>query len=188
MICPKCGEKYEDDMPSCLWCDAPNPDHAAVMARLKAEEKAEQVSLQEVRERNKEILHESLVEIKNALKGQPKTIDFKEMSMESMPPKRRTLTLVLKEIPKIAVYILFILPNVFFLNIWLVKFFQIIFPSNPMLVFWGAALLSIALWLTIVLLFVKKRCGLYLRILVWVSEFMIGYTAFEIVKKISNMV
>ena len=26
MICPKCGEKYEDDMPRCLWCDAPNPN------------------------------------------------------------------------------------------------------------------------------------------------------------------
>ena len=25
MICPKCGRKYEDDMPQCLWCDAPNP-------------------------------------------------------------------------------------------------------------------------------------------------------------------
>lgn len=25
MICPKCGRKYEDDMPKCLWCDAPNP-------------------------------------------------------------------------------------------------------------------------------------------------------------------
>jgi hypothetical protein len=25
MICPKCGEKYEDDMPRCLWCDASNP-------------------------------------------------------------------------------------------------------------------------------------------------------------------
>lgn len=25
MICPKCGDKYEDDMPCCLWCDAPNP-------------------------------------------------------------------------------------------------------------------------------------------------------------------
>lgn len=27
MICPKCGEKYEDDMPKCLWCDAPNPNY-----------------------------------------------------------------------------------------------------------------------------------------------------------------
>lgn len=25
MICPKCNRKYEDDMPKCLWCDAPNP-------------------------------------------------------------------------------------------------------------------------------------------------------------------
>ena len=24
MICKKCGRKYDDDMPKCLWCDAPN--------------------------------------------------------------------------------------------------------------------------------------------------------------------
>ena len=24
MICKKCGREYEDDMPNCLWCDAPN--------------------------------------------------------------------------------------------------------------------------------------------------------------------
>lgn len=207
MICPKCGEKYEDDMPRCLWCDAPNPDHAAAMERLKAEEKAEQVSLQELREKNKEILHKNLAElkknsvtaffeIKNALVEESKknekssiflTKDFKEMSMETMPKKKITLALVLKEIPKILVYVLFILPNVVFLNIWLAKIFLIIFPSSPMLIFFGAALLSIAFWLTIVLLFVKKRCGLYLRILVWVSEFMIGFTAFEIVRKISSL-
>ena len=27
VVCKKCGEKYEDDMPRCLWCDAPNPEH-----------------------------------------------------------------------------------------------------------------------------------------------------------------
>ncbi len=51
MICPKCGEKYEDDMPYCLWCDAPNLDHAAAMERLKVEENAEQVRLQELRQK-----------------------------------------------------------------------------------------------------------------------------------------
>ena len=116
------------------------------------------------------------------------TKDFKEMSMETMPKKKITLALVLKEIPKILVYVLFILPNVVFLNIWLAKIFLIIFPSSPMLIFFGAALLSIALWLTIVLLFVKKRCGLYLRILVWVSEFMIGFTVMEIVRRIGNLI
>lgn len=25
IICPKCHERYESDMPRCLWCDAPNP-------------------------------------------------------------------------------------------------------------------------------------------------------------------
>jgi hypothetical protein len=98
------------------------------------------------------------------------------------------LALVLKEIPKILVYVLFILPNVVFLNIWLAKIFLIIFPSSPMLIFFGAALLSIAFWLTIVLLFVKKKCGLYLRILVWVSEFMIGFTVMEIVRRIGNLI
>ena len=29
MICPKCKRKYEDDMPKCLWCDAPNPNYVA---------------------------------------------------------------------------------------------------------------------------------------------------------------
>lgn len=27
MICPKCGRKYDDDMPKCLWCDAPNSNY-----------------------------------------------------------------------------------------------------------------------------------------------------------------
>lgn len=27
MICKKCGKEYEDDMSSCLWCDAPNEEH-----------------------------------------------------------------------------------------------------------------------------------------------------------------
>ena len=191
MICPKCGEKYEDDMPRCLWCDAPNPDHAAVMERLRAEEKAEQFTLHDNLEELKETSVTAFHEIKNALNEKPSIVlteDFKEKSMEAMPKKRISLTLVLKEIPKILVYVLIVLPNVVFLNFWLAKFFQTAFPSNPMLGFFGAALLSIALWLIIVLLFVKKRSDLYIRILVWVSEFMVGFTAFEIVRKISNMV
>ena len=31
MICPKCGEEYEDDMQCCLWCDAPNPNYGRVV-------------------------------------------------------------------------------------------------------------------------------------------------------------
>lgn len=27
IVCKKCGGKYEDDMPRCLWCDALNPEH-----------------------------------------------------------------------------------------------------------------------------------------------------------------
>ncbi|WP_405324254.1 hypothetical protein [Fibrobacter sp.] len=29
MICKKCGKEYEDDMPNCLWCDAPNEEAAS---------------------------------------------------------------------------------------------------------------------------------------------------------------
>lgn len=29
MICKKCGRKFDDDMPKCLWCDAPNPKYSA---------------------------------------------------------------------------------------------------------------------------------------------------------------
>ena len=191
MICPKCGEKYEDDMPRCLWCDAPNPDHAAVMERLRAEEKAEQFTLHDNLEELKETSVTAFHEIKNALNEKPSIVlteDFKEKSMEVMPKKRISLALVLKEIPKILVYILIVLPNVFFLNIWLAKVFLIIFPSSSMLIFFGAALLSIALWSTIVILFAKKRRDLYIRILVWVCEFMIGFTAFEIVRKINSLV
>lgn len=122
MICPKCGEKYEDDMPRCLWCDAPNPDHAAVMERLRAEEKAEQFTLHDNLEELKETSVTAFHEIKNALNEKPSIVlteNFKEKSMEAMP---------------------------------------------------------------------KKRSDLYIRILVWVSEFMVGFTAFEIVRKINSLV
>ena len=74
-------------MPRCLWCDAPNPDHAAAMERLKAEEKAEQVSLQELREKNREILHESLERIKNEKSSISLTENFKERLIEAKPKK-----------------------------------------------------------------------------------------------------
>ena len=35
-VCKKCGEKYEDDMPRCLWCDAPNPEHPLNKAKVVA--------------------------------------------------------------------------------------------------------------------------------------------------------
>ena len=34
IVCKKCGEKYEDDMPRCLWCDAPNPEHPLNRAKV----------------------------------------------------------------------------------------------------------------------------------------------------------
>ena len=36
IVCKKCGEKYEDDMPRCLWCDAPNPEHPLNKAKVVA--------------------------------------------------------------------------------------------------------------------------------------------------------
>ena len=80
-------------------------------------------------------------EIKNALNEKPSIVlteDFKEKSMEAMPKKRISLTLVLKEIPKILVYVLIVLPNVVFLNFWLAKFFSNSIPvqSNVWL-FWS---------------------------------------------------
>jgi hypothetical protein len=38
IVCKKGGEKYEDDMPRCLWCDAPNPEHP--LNKVKAPETA----------------------------------------------------------------------------------------------------------------------------------------------------
>ena len=35
IVCKKCGEKYEDDMPRCLWCDAPNPEHPLNSAKVE---------------------------------------------------------------------------------------------------------------------------------------------------------
>lgn len=43
IVCKKCGEKYEDDMPRCLWCDAPNPDHPLNRAKV-AEQKVDDVA------------------------------------------------------------------------------------------------------------------------------------------------
>ena len=40
MICHKCGKEYEDDMPRCLWCDAPNPEHPLNRAKVDAPSKA----------------------------------------------------------------------------------------------------------------------------------------------------
>jgi hypothetical protein len=38
MICPKCGDKYEDDMPRCLWCDALNPNFGQVDVQTECSE------------------------------------------------------------------------------------------------------------------------------------------------------
>lgn len=48
IVCKKCGEKYEDDMPRCLWCDAPNPEHPLNNAKAVAPSPAEVVSTEAI--------------------------------------------------------------------------------------------------------------------------------------------
>ncbi len=54
MICKKCGREYEDDMPKCLWCDAPNESLSSQdecetsSADSEAQEKAYKESLKEL--------------------------------------------------------------------------------------------------------------------------------------------
>ena len=43
IVCKKCGEKYEDDMPRCLWCDAPNPEHPLNKVKVAEQPTAEPV-------------------------------------------------------------------------------------------------------------------------------------------------
>ncbi|PWJ37604.1 hypothetical protein [Fibrobacter succinogenes] len=44
MICHKCGKEYEDDMPNCLWCDAPNLQHPANKGKQFTEAPAQSIS------------------------------------------------------------------------------------------------------------------------------------------------
>lgn len=54
MICKKCGREYEDDMPKCLWCDAPNESQSSqdgsetASADSEAQEEAYKESLKEL--------------------------------------------------------------------------------------------------------------------------------------------
>ena len=45
VVCKKCGEKYEDDMPRCLWCDAPNPEHPLNRVKVAEQPTAEPATL-----------------------------------------------------------------------------------------------------------------------------------------------
>ena len=42
MICKKCGREYEDDMPKCLWCDAPNDNKVDPSATNPADETSQE--------------------------------------------------------------------------------------------------------------------------------------------------
>ena len=42
MICKKCGREYSDDMPKCLWCDAPNDNKVDPSATNPADETSQE--------------------------------------------------------------------------------------------------------------------------------------------------
>lgn len=49
MICKKCGREYDDDMPKCLWCDAPNDSKVDSSGTNPAPEEAAPLTECEVR-------------------------------------------------------------------------------------------------------------------------------------------
>ena len=196
MICPKCGEKYEDDMPRCLWCDAPNPDHAAAMERLKAEEKAEQVSLQELREKNKEKFREELKGLKKDSVGAVKEIgnaakdaakDLGNASVDAVKEIGKSSLPMLKGVGKFLLFVVVILPNILLLNRWLSIIFDALFPYNLTASFFMASSLSIVFWSVIVGFQWKRWYGCYLGIVMLESEAMILITVVKIIKKIAEI-
>ena len=196
MICPKCGEKYEDDMPRCLWCDAPNPDHAAAMERLKAEEKAEQVSFQELREKNKEKFREELKGLKKDSVGAVKEIgnaakdaakDLGNASVDAVKEIGKSSLPMLKGVGKFLLFVVVILPNILLLNRWLSIIFDALFPYNLTASFFMASSLSIVFWSVIVGFQWKRWYGCYLGIVMLESEAMILITVVKIIKKIAEI-
>ena len=196
MICPKCGEKYEDDMPRCLWCDAPNPDHAAAMERLKAEEKAEQVRLQELREKNKEKFREELKGLKKDSVGAVKEIgnaakdaakDLGNASVDAVKEIGKSSLPMLKGVGKFLLFVVVILPNILLLNRWLSIIFDALFPYNLTASFFMASSLSIVFWSVIVGFQWKRWYGCYLGIVMLESEAMILITVVKIIKKIAEI-
>ena len=196
MICPKCGEKYEDDMPRCLWCDAPNPDHAAAMERLKAEEKAEQVSLQELREKNKEKFREELKGLKKDSVGAVKELgnaakdaakDLGNASVDAVKEIGKSSLPMLKGVGKFLLFVVVILPNILLLNRWLSIIFDALFPYNLTASFFMASSLSIVFWSVIVGFQWKRWYGCYLGIVMLESEAMILITVVKIIKKIAEI-
>ncbi len=196
MICPKCGEKYEDDMPRCLWWDAPNPDHAAAMERLKAEEKAEQVSLQELREKNKEKFRKELKGLKKDSVGAVKEIgnaakdaakDLGNASVDAVKEIGKSSLPMLKGVGKFLLFVVVILPNILLLNRWLSIIFDALFPYNLTASFFMASSLSIVFWSVIVGFQWKRWYGCYLGIVMLESEAMILITVVKIIKKIAEI-
>lgn len=185
MICPKCGEKYEDDMPRCLWCDTLNPDYTATMERLEPEKKTERIRLQELREKNKEQFREELKGLKKASVGAVEEI--RNASVDAVKEIGKSSLPMFKGIGKFLLFTVIVLPNILFLNRWLSIIFDALFPYNLTASFFIASSLSIILWSVIVFFQRKRWYGCYLGIVMLESEAMILVTIVKIIKKIAEI-
>ncbi len=207
MICPKCGEKYEDDMPRCLWCDAPNPDYAAAMELLETEKKSECARLQELRKKNKEKFREELKGLKKDSVDAVKEIgkasidaardlgnasidaarDLGNASVDAVKEIGKSSLPMLKGVGKFLLFVVVILPNILLLNRWLSIIFDALFPYNLTASFFMASSLSIVFWSVIVGFQWKRWYGCYLGIVMLESEAMILITVVKIIKKIAEI-
>ena len=196
MICPKCGEKYEDDMPRCLWCDAPNPDYAAAMELLETEKKSECARLQELRKKNKEKFREELKGLKKDSVDAVKKIgkasidaarDLGNASVDAVKEIGKSSLPMLKGVGKFLLFVVVILPNILLLNRWLSIIFDALFPYNLTASFFMASSLSIVFWSVIVGFQWKRWYGCYLGIVMLESEAMILITVVKIIKKIAEI-
>ena len=196
MICPKCGEKYEDDMPRCLWCDAPNPDYAAAMELLETEKKSECARLQELRKKNKEKFREELKGLKKDSVDAVKDIgkasidaarDLGNASVDAVKEIGKSSLPMLKGVGKFLLFVVVILPNILLLNRWLSIIFDALFPYNLTASFFMASSLSIVFWSVIVGFQWKRWYGCYLGIVMLESEAMILITVVKIIKKIAEI-
>lgn len=164
MICPKCSEKYPDDMPHCLWCETPNPQYSTVMEKLASEKAAE---LQEEAEHRARLQKQ------------------KEKISEDLEELGKISSKMLKSVIKLALFILVVLPNVLCLNIWIKKTFVQLSLFDPAEAFYFAAIFAIVIWGVLIFVF-RKRPGLYSVILTKLSAFMVGLTVMLVIKKASS--
>ena len=166
------------------------------MERLKAEEKAEQVSLQELREKNKEKFREELKGLKKDSVGAVKEIgnaakdaakDLGNASVDAVKEIGKSSLPMLKGVGKFLLFVVVILPNILLLNRWLSIIFDALFPYNLTASFFMASSLSIVFWSVIVGFQWKRWYGCYLGIVMLESEAMILITVVKIIKKIAEI-